>query len=149
MNADIATEGFVRDNRQRRRKMIANIVANVRVKDESIDLLQQLTTARRLSLLFEHNFEDLHLEDFGKMWENVVLVFGPSRDYNVSSSARHRRNKRNMDSGFAFTLHPDYSVTMHVPIDFQDDELLQELKRNLWDFYDIVGDGLDGLYPEY
>jgi hypothetical protein len=83
------------------------------------------------------------------MWENMVLVLTPSREYNVSSSARYRRHRRSLDSEFAFTLHPDYSVTIHVPIDFQDDELLQELDRNLWDFYNLVGDGLEGLYPEY
>jgi hypothetical protein len=149
MNADIATEGFVRDNPQRRRKMIATIVANVRVQDESIDVLEQLTAARRLSLLFEDNFDDLHLEDFGNMWENMVMVLTPSRDYNVSSTARYRRHRLSLDSGFAFTLHPDYSVTIHAPIDFQDDELLQELNRNLWDFYNLIGDGLEGLYPEY
>jgi hypothetical protein len=149
MNADLATEGLVRDNQKLRRKMIATIVANVRVQDESIDVLEQLTAARRLSLLFEDNFDHLHLEDFGNMWENMVLVLTPSREYNVSSSARYRRHRRSLDSEFAFTLHPDYSVTIHVPIDFQDDELLQELDRNLWDFYNLVGDGLEGLYPEY
>lgn len=149
MNADIATEGLVRDNQKLRRKMIANVVANVRVQDDSIDVLEQLTAARRLSLLLEDNFDHLHLEDFGHMWENMVLVLTPSREYNVSSSARYRRHRRSLDSEFAFTLHPDYSVTIHVPIDFQDDELLQELDRNLWDFYNLVGDGLEGLYPEY
>jgi hypothetical protein len=149
MNADIATEGLVRDNQKLRRKMIANIVANVRVQDDSIDVLEQLTAARRLSLLLDEHFDHLHLEDFGNMWENMVLVLTPSREYNVSSSARYRRHRRSLDSEFAFTLHPDYSVTIHVPIDFQDDELLQELDRNLWDFYNLVGDGLEGLYPEY
>jgi hypothetical protein len=149
MNADIATEGLVRDNQKLRRKMIANIVANVRVQDNSIDVLEQLTAARRLSLLLDEHFDHLHLEDFGNMWENMVLVLTPSREYNVSSSARYRRHRRSLDSEFAFTLHPDYSVTIHVPIDFQDDELLQELDRNVWDFYNLVGDGLEGLYPEY
>jgi hypothetical protein len=149
MNADIATEGLVRDNQKLRRKMIANIVANVRVQDDSIDVLEQLTAARRLSLLLDEHFDHLHLEDFGNFWENLVLVLTPSREYNVSSSARYRRHRRSLDSEFAFTLHPDYSVTIHVPIDFQDDELLQELDRNLWDFYNLVGDGLEGLYPEY
>lgn len=149
MNADIATHGFIGDNRNARRNMIANIVANVRVQDTSIDVLEQLTAARRLSLLLDDKFDDLHMEDYGNMWENMVLVLTPSRDYNVSSSARHRRRLRSQHSDFVFTLHPDYSVTIHVPIDFRDDELIQELDRNMWDFYNLVGDGMEGLYPEY
>lgn len=149
MNADLATEGLIRNNRKLRTKLIATIVSNVRVKDESIDVLEQLTAARRLSLLLESHFDDLHLEDFGNMWENLVLILTPSREYSTSGSARHRRQGHAAEDGFAFTLHPDYSVTIHVPIDFRDDELVQELDRNLWDFYNLVGDGLEGLYPEY
>lgn len=149
MHADLATEGLIRDNRKLRSKMVATVLANVRVQDETIGVLEQLTAARRLSLLLEANFDDLHFEDFGNMWETMVLVLTPSRDFNASASARYRRRGRNEENGFSFTLHPDYSVTIHVPIDFQDDELVQELDRNLWDFYNLIGDGLEGLYPEY
>lgn len=55
---------------------------------------------------------------------------------------------------YAWTLHPDWSVTMHIPMDFEPDELVQELERNVQDFnrlleeqtYHHYGGGGGGFY---
>lgn len=62
-------------------------------------------------------------------------MLGPPRTKRYRTRGR---NDPNLD--YCFTLHPDYRVTLLVPIDFQDNELLQELNRNVWDFYNIVSD---------
>ena len=90
------------------------------------------------------------------MWESCRIVLTQSRPFNVSPSALHkRRTARNgaaaaaEATGFSFTLHPDFSVTIHVPIDFRDDELIQELDRNVWDFYNFIDDdGMDELFAD-
>jgi hypothetical protein len=47
---------------------------------------------------------------------------------------------------FLFTT-TDYMI--HIPIDFEDEELIAELDRNLWDFHNLVGNGVDDLYPRW
>jgi hypothetical protein len=180
MNADAATEGLIEKSPGRRREMIASILAKVRLwsppsptlvptaashetPDEpedsrrpEISFVEQLVAFRRLSLLLDQNFASLQMEEFGAMWETCRIVLTPSRPYNVSSSALHRRQRRQTESslndstvpGFSFTLHPDWTVTIHIPIDFRDDELVQELDRNVWDFYNLLGDGTEDLFPD-
>jgi len=122
-------------------------LARVRLQ-EDIPVVEQLIAFRRMSILLEANFDDLHLEKFGSFWEKMILILTPARQYNVSGSALHKRRQRQGDNGFSFTLHPDYSVTVHVPIDFLDEEFIRELDRNLWDFYDVVGDGMDDILKD-
>ncbi|GKY92200.1 hypothetical protein MPSEU_000191200 [Mayamaea pseudoterrestris] len=148
MEADIATEGSVSKYSHRRRRLIASILANVTLMEE-LDDMDQLIAFRRLSLLLDQHFEKLHMEDFGRYWETCRIILGAPRGINVSASALHKRKIKSgggEGSGFSFTLHTDYSVTMVVPVDFRDDELIQELEANLWDFYNIVGDGLDDIF---
>ena len=46
--------------------------AKVRINnDADIEMLDQLMTLRRLSLILEDNFEKLHMEEFGRMWGRV------------------------------------------------------------------------------
>ena len=146
MEADIATQGSISKKKHRRRRLIASILANVTLKEE-LEMMEQLIAFRRLSLLLEENFEKLHMEDFGRYWETCRIILGPSRQYNASATALHKRRQRSGDNGFSFTLHPDYSVSIVVPADFRDEELVQEMEANLWDFYNIAGDGLDDIFP--
>jgi hypothetical protein len=146
LEADLATSGLVDDNVGRRRTVIANLLATTRLEEETTPLLDQAVAFRRLSLLLDQHFEALHMEKFGRLWENCNLVLTPARSYNTNATALHKRRQRHDPDGFAFTLHPDFAVTVHIPIDFRDDELVQELDRNLWDIYDIIEDGFEGLF---
>jgi hypothetical protein len=76
----------VRDNQKLRRKMIANIVANVRV--------QMLTSMFRLAMTAAETFRstgrahfDRCMEDFGNMYwgKHGPSILTPGREYNVSS----------------------------------------------------------------
>jgi hypothetical protein len=153
MNADLATDGWIKNHTGRRRSMVAGILSRVRLQkpqddQEPISFVEQLIAFRRLSLLLESNFEELQMEDFGEMWESCRIVLTPARDYNASGSALHKRRiKEGGATGFSFTLHPNLSVTIHIPIDFRDDELIQELDRNVWDFYEFVDNGMEELFP--
>lgn len=150
MKADFATEGLIKNHAGRRRTMIANILAKLRLKEET-DPIQQLVAIRRLSLLLDDHFETLSMEEFGRLWESCNFVLTPERLYNISSSALHKRRLQQADTGFSFTLHPDFSVTIEIPIDFRDDELIQELERNIWDIYDLLegDDGFESIFSEY
>ena len=147
LRADLATEGMIAGHPGRRREMIANMLAKVQLEEE-IDVLEQLVALRRLSLLFDEHFETLHMERFGRLWEKCNFVLAPSRQFNTSASALYKRRVRmgGDQTGYSFTLHPDFSVTIHIPIDFRDDELIQELDRNLWDIYDLIDDGFSSLF---
>jgi hypothetical protein len=150
MKADFATEGLIKDHTGRRRSTIANILSKLRLQEET-DPVQQLVAIRRLSLLLDEHFETLSMEEFGRLWESCKFVLTPERQYNTSSSALHKRRLQRADTGFSFTLHPDFSVTIEIPIDFRDDELIQELERNVWDIYDLLeaDDGFESIFSEF
>jgi hypothetical protein len=149
-------EGLIYKDRNIRRKFIARIVSNVRFAGDpgnssepdgvEIPVTEQLIAFRRLSLLLDDYAEELHLEEFGKYWETMTIVLTPHRN---ASAFRRKRDKRARETGFRFTLHHDNTVTVHVPIDFHDEELLQELDRNLWHFYNLIDDGMEGIFPSY
>jgi len=156
MHADIATSNHIQYHQRRRRKLIATVLSHTTLQktkqqgsdeehdekeqtfsddEDGMTMADQLVAFRRLSLLLQDNFESLSMDDLANFWEQLSIVLGPPRP------KRYRRrgiNDPNLD--FCFTLHPDYRVTLLVPIDFLDDELLQELQRNVWDFYNIVND---------
>jgi hypothetical protein len=128
MHADRMTSGLVRNHAGRRRRLIANILSQAEC-DDSIDLTDQLVAFRRLSLLLDEHFDKLQLEDLGAYWESCRLELSSARD-------------------FAFTLHPDNTVTIRIPVDFTDEQLIRELDRNLWDFVDVVeDDSFSGIFP--
>lgn len=118
-------------------------------REDGLDVIQQLIAIRRLSLLLLDNFHELEMEDMGRMWDNLTLILTPPRD-NPSSSAVRKRKKRGIESGFKFSYGADGKVTVYCPIDFRDEELIEELTRNVWDFYNWVeaDNWLDQLYPD-
>lgn len=128
MQADRATSGLVRNHAGRRRRLIAHILSQAEC-DDDIDVTEQLVAFRRLSLLLDEHFDELQLEDLGAYWESCRLELSADRD-------------------FAFTLHPDNSVTIRIPVDFTDEQLIREFDRNLWDFVDVVeDDSFSGIFP--
>lgn len=146
MEADILTQGAIKDHSVLRQEMVNNIIARVRIdRDADIGGLDQLITLRRLSLILADNFDKLFMEDFGRMWEELTIILTNPRDFGTSESALYRRRKRGQESGFQFTYCADNHVTIHVPIDFRDEELLQELDRNLWDWFDMVDESLEDM----
>jgi hypothetical protein len=158
MEAEATAEGLISKHPVRRRAMIARILANVRLhKPEAensppsnISFVEQLVAFRRLSLLFDRHFDDLQMEDFGAMWESSRIILTDPRPYNTSQTALHKRKASHLaePSGFSFTLHPDHSVTITIPIDFHDEELIEELDQNVWDFYDFVGNGTEDFFSD-
>lgn len=171
---DIATQGLVGKSKERRQRMVSDILSKVRVYDRSLDIpnseaeqkpvdehddgldfLQQLIAIRRMSLIFDDNFEELEMEDMGRMWENSVIILTPVRRGIDSKTglpfSRIKRIKQGRESGFKFSYNADESVTIYVPIDFKDDELVNELKRHLRDFYSMsmAKDGVEDFFPSY
>jgi hypothetical protein len=153
LEADEMTEGMISKHRGRRRAMIGRILSRVRIEPnqdgQTISFVEQLITFRRLSLLLDQHFDELQMEQFGAMWESARLVLTHARSFNSSSSALHkRRNRQDAGNGYLFTLHPNNTVTMHIPADFRDEELIKQLDQNIWDFYNFIGDGTEGIFPE-
>ena len=159
--ASWATEDAFDKNPVARQKLIARILARIRLdknddpdddnnSDNSISFAEQLIAFRRLSILLETNFNFLRLHQHGAFWESSChFVLTAARGYNLGSTALRKRSLRQGgDTGYSFTVHPDNTVTIRVPIDFGDDELIQELDRNVWDFYDLMGGaGFEELFP--
>ena len=165
--ADRVTAGLIRNDPQRRMAHLAEILAKVRVQETTmsdshnkqeedaagVDPIMQLVALRRLSLLLDEHFDDLQLEEMGRMWENTVLILTPSRYYNTSPSALYRRGKRNTHgdamakNGFKIALHANDSVTIYIPVDFRDDELIAHLKRHVNDYESLLGLGLEDMFP--
>eukprot|EP00977_Amphora_coffeiformis_P004505 scaffold968_cov171-Amphora_coffeaeformis.AAC.6 len=145
VQADIATRGVIKDSRERRMQFIADILSRV-VPDKEISIVDRFCAMRRLSLLLDHNFDRLELEDCSAMWEQVTIRLMGERPYNTSSSAMHKRRQQQADNGFSFTLLADGKVSVEIPLDFGDEELLQEWERNLWDFYELVEDDIDDIF---
>lgn len=160
--ANWATDGLIRDDPQRRMQYLAEILSRVRVEElkedspadiQEVDPIMQLIALRRLSLLLDEHFDDLRLEDLGRMWDSTLMILTPTRSYNTSRSALFKRRKRNskgdvmMNDGFSFALHHDNSVTIHIPVDFRDEELLSQLKRHVKDYYSLIDLGLEDIFP--
>lgn len=144
----IRTRNWIRDNPRLRHKLLANVLSNVNFK-ESISPLERLVAYRRLLRFLDENFDDLRLEDSGRYWEEqMTLLVSEPRPYNLSSSALRKRRKKNqnIETGYSFTIHHDNRVTVTIPVDFDNNELLQELLRNMTDFMQTQGTGLDGDY---
>ncbi|CAJ1921510.1 unnamed protein product [Cylindrotheca closterium] len=128
------TKDMIRNNPRARRLLLSKILSNIQFTDNVIPL-ERLVAYRRLLRLIDENFDELSIEDFGKYWEELSIVITEARPYNTSSSAMKKRRRRNLETGYSFTIHHDDSVTVTVPVDFQNDELVQELQRNVGDFY--------------
>ena len=194
--ADVVTSRIMKRDEHRKEQMVSNILARVTVdpnpacvtidnangdatqtesikdkrtdEEKGLDPLQQLIALRRLSLLLTDNYNELQLNDMGKLWDNTHIVLTPSRDSGddsptrdeggntiVQSSAAYgiprRRNPliSGKESGFKFTYGSDGGITVYVPVDFTDEELTLQLTSNVWDVYNLCGDGVEDLYPEW
>jgi hypothetical protein len=150
--AHIMTRHKIRNTPKLRHKLLAKILSNVQFQDNVLPL-ERLVAYRRLLRLLDDHFDELHLEDYGKYWEDqLTMVVTESRPYNTSSSAMRKRRQRNMETGYSFTIHHDNQVTVTIPIDFSNAELLQELTRNIMDFVEwtsnqeLGGGGLEGMF---
>jgi hypothetical protein len=176
MNANYATRGLISKHPGRRRAMIARILSNIRIQKSSseneddepeqptISFVEQLVAFRRLTILLDNNFDKLQMEEFGQMWESSRIVLTEPRQYNTSRSALFKRKaamtsasstsddstaSNALATGYSFTLHPNLSVTITIPIDFRDDELIDELDSNVWDFYNYIGDGTEDFFQQH
>jgi hypothetical protein len=163
MKRDIATQGLIEKNEERKQRLIAQVISTIRIHDtvdknseeyESLDALHQLIAIRRLSLLFHDNFSELEMEDMSRIWENTLIVLTPARKSHKEGKrglpySRLRRLKEGRESGFKFSYNSNDSITIFIPIDFMDDEILGELKRHLSDFYSILltRDGFEDYFP--
>lgn len=136
-----------RNNPKARRVVLSKILSNIKFTD-TVTPLERLVAYRRLLRLIDDNFDELSIEDFGKYWEELSIIITESRPFNTSSSAMKKRRERNLETGYSFTIHHDDSVTVKVPVDFQDDELIQELQRNVGDFYDwtMQDNGIESIF---
>eukprot|EP00934_Nitzschia_sp_Nitz4_P008636 Nitzschia sp. Nitz4//scaffold79_size90958//20183//21340//NITZ4_005013-RA/size90958-processed-gene-0.5-mRNA-1//1//CDS//3329558213//8626//frame0 len=142
--ANLMTQGMVRNNPKLRKQLLARIMSNIHFR-EVVQPLERLVAYRRLLRLLDEQFDELGLEDFGQYWEEVQIVVTESRPYNTSSSALRKRRQRHLETGYRFTIHHDNSVTVQIPVDFREDELVQELYRNVSDFYEWTHQDITGL----
>jgi hypothetical protein len=143
METDIMTEGLVQKYPGRRRAVIAQILSRVTLQ-AAIDVPTQLITFRRLSLLLDEHFFNFELEDHGKLWESRCRILLCPARRNNSASALHRRQ----EGGFVFTVHPNMTLTIHIPVDFRDEEFYKEIDNSIWHFYDLFEeDGMAELFP--
>jgi len=143
----VRTRNWIRDNPRLRHQLLAKVLSNVRFK-ESISALERLVAYRRLMRFLDENFDDLRLEDVGRYWEEqTTLLVAEPRPFNFSASALHKKRKKknqHVETGYSFTVHHDNKVTVTIPVDFENNELLQELLRNISDFMQTQGTGLEG-----
>lgn len=56
-----------------------------------------------------------------------------------------KRRERNQETGYSFTVHHDDTVSIQVPVDFDDGELIQELRRNITDYVEWTRQEAVGL----
>ena len=194
--ADMATSRIMKRDERRKEQMISNVLSRVTVdanpvresnenpddnsskansikdkrtdEEKGLDPINQLIALRRLSLLLADNYDELQMDDMGKLWDNTHIVLTPSRDSNDGSPARdeagntivqssaaygisRRRNPliASKESGFKFTYGSDGGITVYVPVDFTDEELTLQLTSNVWDVYNLCGDGVEDLYPNW
>ena len=148
--ANLETRGLVRDNPRLRRQLLAKILSHV-VFTEAVEPLERLVAYRRLLRLLDEHFDYLELESFGGYWEALQILVTESRPYNTSSTAMRKRRQRHLETGYRFTIHHDNTVTVQIPVDFRNDELIQELRRNVRDFYEWTQQdyfGLEGLLED-
>lgn len=172
MEKDLATEGLISMNAERKQRLVAEVISRVRVFDQvvdgkvndyegdgvndSLDTLNQLIAIRRLSLLLNDNFGDLDMEEMGRLWETIIFVLAPERKAHQQGKtglpySRLKRLRKGMESGFKYSYQGDDRLTVYIPIDFLDDEFLSELKSHLGDFYSIClsKGGLEDYFPSH
>jgi len=176
MKRDAATDGLISMNEERKQRLVAEVISRIRIFDvsvdmdgdgdgasvaggdeDSLDVLQQLIGIRRMSLLLNDHFEELEMEEMGRLWETMVIVLTPERKANQQPGktglpySRLKRLRKGRESGFKFSFHSDDRLTVYVPIDFLDDEFIGEMKTHLGDFFSLClsRGGLEDYFPSY
>ena len=134
-----------KDIREARLHFIAKILSRVS-RDESLTVMDLFVANRRLALLFDHYHERLQLEGSRSLWQVVQIRVGGPRAYNTSPSAMHRRRLRKADNGFSFSYLANGDISFEIPFDFQNDELLQEWERNIYDFNRMKNNEMLDIY---
>jgi len=137
MMQDIATMGFTTPRKKRR--VVAGVLSRVRVSDEgvTVTLLEQATCLRRLGILLQDCYEDLDMEDHGRVWDQLVIVLKHEDEegLNRQQRIRNRRKQNSMESGYKFSWGSKDKVTITIPTDFDNAELVQEFRQHLSFFY--------------
>jgi hypothetical protein len=96
--------------------------------DDDMDVIEQLVALRRLSLLLRENYDYLDIPSHEEIWKRLIILLNP-----VKRTSRQRKAGVG-ETGFKFALEgdgvggDDYCVTVTVPMDFRDNELIEELK---------------------
>ncbi len=135
MEADIATLHVSDPSRQI--QVVTNIVSRVRFFPSTINQLDQLITLRRLSLLLLDNFHTLYIEDYGELWEKLVIIVvadesTPLLDSPPSMQVPARRKKKQKwESGFKFSLRGERQIVVNIPLNFIDNQLIHEFTTHL------------------
>ena len=104
-----------------KREIVGGIISRVRFVGV-IDIVDQLATLRRISLLLEDNFDDLRLEDVGVICSRMVLFV---KDYNSSEVSPKARG----ESGYVFSWGKDNILRVTAPLNFKEWQFLQELEN--------------------
>ena len=129
MHRDIGTLGMTTDHQKR--QQVAGIISRTRFLGE-IDLVDQLATLRRLSLLLEDNFDQLGFEDIGVVCSQMMIII---KDYNKLRANQQTNEvgklKGKGESGYVFSWDSDGVVTITIPLNFKEWQLLKEFDRNL------------------
>lgn len=135
MEADIATLHV--SDPSRKLQEVTSIVSRVRFYPSTINQLDQLITLRRLSLLLLDNFHTLYMEDYGELWEKLVIIVvadesTPMLDSPPSMQVPARkRKKQKWDSGFKFSLRGERQIVVNIPLNFIDNQLIHEFTTHL------------------
>lgn len=135
MEADIATLHM--SNPSRQLQVVTNIVSRVRFYPSTINPLDQLITLRRLTLLLVDNFHTLYMEDYGELWEKLIIIVAanestPRLDSQSSMQVTSRtRRKQKWESGFTFSLKGERQIVVNIPLNFKDNQLIHEFITHL------------------
>lgn len=129
MNRDIGTLGMTTDHQKR--QLVAGIISRIRFLGD-IDIVDELATLRRLSLLLEDNFDLLGFEDIGVICTQMIIVI---KDYNklrlMQSEFEETRRRIKGESGYVFSWDGEGVVTVTIPLNFKEWQLLKEFDKNL------------------
>ena len=78
------------------------------------------------------------MEDYGKLWENMVIILeddgGGVLSATQSAMAKLRRRRKKGESGFKFSLRGDYQLVVTIPLSFLEWQFTDEFKRHLHHF---------------
>ena len=130
MKDDLATHQLLRNNPKLRREHLAHILSRIQVHDPMITITEQAIAFRRLALLLDQHFDDLKLDDWGRLWETVTLILVPGTD-------------------FVFKVDDNDEITFQIPIDLENDErLVKELENGIIEYSDWLRDGQEDIFVD-